>query len=858
MKLSIHAGTTSETCDIFVQDSSKTDGSGLIGLVYNAVGLTCYYNFPRQASTAVTLATLASATAAWSSGGFKEIDATNQPGKYRFDIPNALLAAGNGRYVSIYLKGAAFMVPVPIEIELTGWDNQDANRGGLTALGVYSGVLPSQTGSTTTTVLTGVSGLAGATLVGNKIAIVSGTGIGQARVITAWSTGGTATINYAWTTQPAIGDGYVIYNDNAPKVDVNLQTQANVVQWLGTPPQTPNTAGVPIVDDRTVIRVNTAGGSAGSTTIQLDAGASSVNNFYKGLAVIILSGTGAGQGGRVITNYVGATKIATVTPAWITTVDNTSVFVLVSAGVDVEAINSFTTTASGAITVSTNIGSSQPINFSGSGASAYVKVDLQTILGTPSPAAPGYVAIDLNTVNNQNASLNLSNTVIGLATSTGTVSGNVSGSLLGDVIGRVVGNSATSFNNVGVFTGDTVRVNTAQAGSTASTLVLDAGANGAINDYYKNTVATIISGTGAGQTGRLVTGYTASSKTCAVSPNWLVTPDNTSKYALMNGTTSSSGGGDPWSITLPGAYPIGTAGYIVGTFLDTNVGSRMATFTLPAHFSSMAISVAGGVTLADGVAHGGTLGSSTATFAMSAVEFKSQTNGVPALFIQAPAANADAVKIQNNSVGFGCIVCLGQNGASAFIIGGPSACIDAQGGGSIPALLLRGPYVTPGPAVLIDNTTAGGYAGGPAVVIQTTLGHGISITGSGSNQHDIALLGSHDILGNLNGSVSGSLGGSVSGDVNGRVVGGGATPFLGVGAQVALTYNGLDNVVLETGINARQGLSLILAGSSCGNLAGAPNGPIIIYAAGNPGTVRITGTVDGAGNRTSIVLNPPP
>ena len=53
---------------------------------------------------------------------------------------------------------------------------------------------------------------------------------------------------------------------------------------------------------------------------------------------------------------------------------------------------------------------------------------------------------------------------------------------------------------------------------------------------------------------------------------------------------------DPWSTNLPGTYPAGTAGNIIGNRLDTNVGSRMATFTLPTNFSTLAISGTGAVT----------------------------------------------------------------------------------------------------------------------------------------------------------------------------------------------------------------------------------------------------------------------
>lgn len=64
-----------------------------------------------------------------------------------------------------------------------------------------------------------------------------------------------------------------------------------------------------------------------STTITLDAGASAVNDFYLEADVFLIAGTGAGQT-RVIEDYVGATKVATVNTAWATAPDNTSRFII--------------------------------------------------------------------------------------------------------------------------------------------------------------------------------------------------------------------------------------------------------------------------------------------------------------------------------------------------------------------------------------------------------------------------------------------------------------------------------------------------------------------------------------------------
>jgi len=64
--------------------------------------------------------------------------------------------------------------------------------------------------------------------------------------------------------------------------------------------------------------------AGGATSITLDGTASAVDDYYNGMTVEILSGTGAGQT-KVITDYVGSTKVATVS-TWSVNPDNTSVY----------------------------------------------------------------------------------------------------------------------------------------------------------------------------------------------------------------------------------------------------------------------------------------------------------------------------------------------------------------------------------------------------------------------------------------------------------------------------------------------------------------------------------------------------
>jgi hypothetical protein len=131
MKLKLLRGTTSKLLRIFVQDTSQTDGRGLTGLAFGSSGLTWYY-IPETSATAtqVTLQTMTVGT--WATGGFKEIDATNLPGFYEIGVPNAALATGGS--VAMLLKGAANMVPVPIEIELDAVNYQSATSFGLSNL----------------------------------------------------------------------------------------------------------------------------------------------------------------------------------------------------------------------------------------------------------------------------------------------------------------------------------------------------------------------------------------------------------------------------------------------------------------------------------------------------------------------------------------------------------------------------------------------------------------------------------------------------------------------------------------------------------------------------------------------------
>ncbi len=130
----IKKGATSQSVYFDVLDSTSTTGGRKTGLAFNTSSLVAYYMRSQSTSTAITLATLAAANTAWSSGGFKEVDATNMPGIYRLDVPDAAFATGAGDDVVIVLKGATGMVQASCDVQLVAYDPQDTVRAGLTAL----------------------------------------------------------------------------------------------------------------------------------------------------------------------------------------------------------------------------------------------------------------------------------------------------------------------------------------------------------------------------------------------------------------------------------------------------------------------------------------------------------------------------------------------------------------------------------------------------------------------------------------------------------------------------------------------------------------------------------------------------
>lgn len=151
-----------------------------------------------------------------------------------------------------------------------------------------------QAGASSTITLSAAATSVNNAFVGCTIVITGGTGLFQVRRIIAYNgTTKVATVDRTWGTNPDNTSTFAIYANSNPIISDEGTAQAG-----------------------------------GASTITLRSGASATDDIYNNAFVTILSGTGSGQT-RIISDYVGATKVATVDSAWDTQPDATSIYAVI-------------------------------------------------------------------------------------------------------------------------------------------------------------------------------------------------------------------------------------------------------------------------------------------------------------------------------------------------------------------------------------------------------------------------------------------------------------------------------------------------------------------------------------------------
>lgn len=269
----------------------------------NTTGFAVYYHREGDAAGATYVSLVAGTVGTWSSGGWAAVDANGLPGVYELGIPNTGLSSGQSIVLSA--RGAPGQVPLVAELQLDSADLQDATALGLANLNatISSRATPAQLLATPANLL--VTDSAGAVTTGT-IASAALTALAGA----VWNA-----LTSALTTAGSIGillKGFVFTGAN---VNANVQVLPS--------PAPAGYGGASLVTQSGTAQ---AGSSA---SVTLAAAAAAVDSFYLGQVVTLTSGTGAGQAG-VISGYVGATRVATVSHAWATPPDSTSQYSVLS------------------------------------------------------------------------------------------------------------------------------------------------------------------------------------------------------------------------------------------------------------------------------------------------------------------------------------------------------------------------------------------------------------------------------------------------------------------------------------------------------------------------------------------------
>lgn len=221
----------------------SADSTELTGKVYTDV--TGSYWRQGGVRVAITMATLGSVNASYSSGGFVEVDATNQPGVYRFDVPDAALATGADWVVLSLKVSTAFVQNFMFALETKG--AADLNDIAATAI-VSSGAITTSSGAVSNVTATAtVNGLAAGVITATSIAsdAITAAKIADGAIDTATFATGTTiprctlvdTLTTYTSNTPQTGDSFARIGSNGVGLTAvaltGTQTFNNTGTWTG-------------------------------------------------------------------------------------------------------------------------------------------------------------------------------------------------------------------------------------------------------------------------------------------------------------------------------------------------------------------------------------------------------------------------------------------------------------------------------------------------------------------------------------------------------------------------------------------------------------------------------------------------
>lgn len=724
----------------FTLKNSST-GAGLTGLTGSSAGLiistiadvessaTAYTQASSQIQTIATLGTFAAPSA--SDCRFAQVDATNHPGLYEFQIADARFAVSNAKRLVISVSGATNLLDAHYEIELVQFNPFDGVRMGMTAFPAAA------------------TGTAGAVLVDGTgtAAISNSSGLVNVGKINSVSTSSVTTVNANIGSTQAI----TFNANNFQKVSLNdilattlTETSGQLAggfkQWFNVSSPTGTVNSIP----------NAVAGASGGLFIAGTNAATTVTTSFTTTFTGNLTGSVGSVTGAVgsVTGAVGSvTGLTTTTIA-------TAIWEDTTAGGDFGTAGSI-----GKLIVTTGL----------------------TIAGVSGVTFPSTVASPTNiTAGTITTVTNLTNAATsGDFTATMKIS-----------IGTAVAASAVASVTAAVTlsAGESQVIQTGTAGAGGASTITIATAVGTTADLVGCKVK-ITSGTGANQE-RVITGYVNSTKVVTVDYAWVTQPDATSVYAILFDNAPKLDSGLKISeVTLVDTLT---------TYTSNTPQTGDAYAQLNTLIGAPLVMTSGKIWALDG--------SGNAIAPASTALSTATWTGPPTGFLAATFPTGTIANTTNITAGtITTVTTVGtlttytgntpQTGDSYARIGSTGSNLTSL---APAATALSTAQWTNARAGYQDNLSAGAVA----------LASGVTVT--------------------------------TNNDKTGY----------------ALSSSGLDAVVVETGVNARQSLALIAA-VSVGVSGGFSGSTVTFAAANNSGTNRVTASLDGSNDRTSVTLHIP-
>lgn len=617
-------------------------------------------------------------------------------------------------------------------------------------------------------------------------------------------------------------------------------------------------------------------------------------------------------------NGTARTVVQSILNAWDGTADTTkwngtAVATPATAGipeVDVKNINNVATTS--VTTISANVGTTQPINFTGTGASALAKSDMVDIAGAAvsatiaqigvnivnvggavSAGSAGYVGIDWGQIANKTSTVSLSNTTVATVSTVTTVTNQLTAAQIatgvwqdataGDFttassIGKALyianvapggsGGHLISGSNSGTTTLGALTVSGATTLAALSMTTLTASGAVAFQSTFAVTTSTSLAALSC-------TTFTASGAVAFQSTFAVTTSTN---LAALSCSTLTASGAVAFQSTFAVTTSTSLAALSATTVTATGTVSLAAvttsgTVTLNALTVSNATTLSGAVSLGSTLAVTGTTTlaalttSGTVTFNAFTVTNATTLSGAVSLgsTLTVTGTTTLAALTASGTVSLAAVTTSGTVTMNAFTVTNATTLhalsmttLTASGAVAFQSTFAVTTSTSLGALSMTTVTASGAVAFQSTFAVTTSTSLGalscttLTASGAVAFQSTFIVTGATTLTGALTAT-----------NASNNIVG---VKLHSAGLDAVLVESGIsaganltdDSGSTLTGINARQALALVLSSAAAGVLAGAQTTTITIKPAGLPsGNTRISATVDASFNRSAFVLKVP-